>query len=167
MLRSVLQLHHNKSLPMARKTWFLMGSQTGYMKVSAVSGYKKLSTPAFPFTLSLLPEEMFSSGQGFWWSPGGRHVAYIESNDTEVHRIEYSWYGQDQYPSTVSIPYPKVGRPVTGYMTVTGVRSYYFIIFYSGYHGISGVIPIIFCIFSSCAAGHSQPCCETLRCGYW
>lgn len=53
---------------------------------------------------------MFSSGQGFWWSPGGKHVAYMESNDTEVHHIEYSWYGQEQYPSTVSIPYPKVRR---------------------------------------------------------
>lgn len=60
---------------------------------------------------SLLPEEMFSSAQGFWWSPGGKYVAYIQSNDTDVHRIEYSWYGDKQYPSTVSIPYPKVGRP--------------------------------------------------------
>lgn len=88
----------------------------------------KQSIPAFPFTLSLPPEEMFSSGQGFWWSPGGKHVAYIESNDTGVHHIEYSWYGQDQYPSTVSIPYPKVRRPVTGYLTVTAMRLYCFII---------------------------------------
>ncbi|KAM9328458.1 dipeptidyl peptidase 4-like [Pholidichthys leucotaenia] len=56
-------------------------------------------------------EEMFSSNQGLWWSPGGKHVAYVESNDTEVHRIEYTWYGDDQYPSTVSIPYPKPGTP--------------------------------------------------------
>lgn len=56
-------------------------------------------------------EEMFSSNQGLWWSPEGEHVAYIESNDTEVHTIEYSWYGDGQYPSTVSIPYPKPGTP--------------------------------------------------------
>uniref|UniRef100_A0A674MU71 Dipeptidyl-peptidase 4 n=1 Tax=Takifugu rubripes TaxID=31033 RepID=A0A674MU71_TAKRU len=56
-------------------------------------------------------EEMFSSGQGFWWSPGGKHVAYIESNDTEVHHIEYTWFGESQYPTTVSIPYPKPGTP--------------------------------------------------------
>ncbi|XP_070711445.1 dipeptidyl peptidase 4-like [Pempheris klunzingeri] len=56
-------------------------------------------------------EEMFSSGQGFWWSPGGKYVAYVETNDTGVHTIEYSWYGQDQYPSTVYIPYPKPGTP--------------------------------------------------------
>uniref|UniRef100_A0A8C4I7B3 Dipeptidyl peptidase 4 n=1 Tax=Dicentrarchus labrax TaxID=13489 RepID=A0A8C4I7B3_DICLA len=56
-------------------------------------------------------EEMFSSNQGLWWSPGGKYVAYVESNDTEVHAIEYSWYGNNQYPSTVSIPYPKPGTP--------------------------------------------------------
>lgn len=55
-----------------------------------------------------LPEEMFSSHQGFWWSPGGKHLAYIETNDTEVQIIEYTWYGDEQYPSTVLIPYPKV-----------------------------------------------------------
>ncbi|XP_044044236.1 dipeptidyl peptidase 4-like isoform X2 [Siniperca chuatsi] len=56
-------------------------------------------------------EEMFSSNQGLWWSPGGKYVAYAEFNDTEVHTIEYSWYGENQYPSTVSIPYPKSGTP--------------------------------------------------------
>lgn len=54
-------------------------------------------------------EEMFSSNQGLWWSPGGKRVAYAQFNDTEVHTIEYTWYGEDQYPSTVSIAYPKVG----------------------------------------------------------
>uniref|UniRef100_A0A671YDT0 Dipeptidyl-peptidase 4 n=1 Tax=Sparus aurata TaxID=8175 RepID=A0A671YDT0_SPAAU len=56
-------------------------------------------------------EEMFSSHQGFWWSPGGKHLAYIETNDTEVQIIEYTWYGDEQYPSTVLIPYPKPGTP--------------------------------------------------------
>ncbi|KAG7235354.1 hypothetical protein INR49_002751 [Caranx melampygus] len=54
---------------------------------------------------------MFSSNQGLWWSPGGKHVAYAQFNDTEVHTIEYPWYGEDQYPSTVSIAYPKPGTP--------------------------------------------------------
>lgn len=56
-------------------------------------------------------EEMFSSSQGFWWSPGGKYVAYAQFNDTNVHNIEYTWYGDDQYPRTVSIPYPKPGTP--------------------------------------------------------
>uniref|UniRef100_A0A6Q2WNR2 Uncharacterized protein n=1 Tax=Esox lucius TaxID=8010 RepID=A0A6Q2WNR2_ESOLU len=53
-------------------------------------------------------EEMFSSNMAMWWSPGGRYLAYAEFNDTLVHSIEYSWYGEGQYPSTVVIPYPKV-----------------------------------------------------------
>uniref|UniRef100_A0A8D3E904 Uncharacterized protein n=1 Tax=Scophthalmus maximus TaxID=52904 RepID=A0A8D3E904_SCOMX len=56
-------------------------------------------------------EEMFSSNQGLWWSPGGKYVAYAQFNDTQVHAIEYPWYGENQYPSTVSIPYPKPGTP--------------------------------------------------------
>ena len=64
------------------------------------------STPA-PLC-SPLSEEMLSSNQALWWSPGGKHVAYAEFNDTGVHNIEYSWYGNEQYPTTVVIPYPKV-----------------------------------------------------------
>ena len=61
--------------------------------------------------VSVCSEEMFSSNEGLWWSPGGRHVAFAEFNDTQVHTIEYSWYGKEQYPKTVVIPYPKVGHP--------------------------------------------------------
>ncbi|KAM6945826.1 dipeptidyl peptidase 4-like [Aplochiton taeniatus] len=56
-------------------------------------------------------EEMFSSSQGLWWSPGGRYVAYAVFNDTQVHTIKYSWYGEEQYPYTVVLPYPKPGTP--------------------------------------------------------
>ncbi|XP_061571893.1 dipeptidyl peptidase 4-like [Cololabis saira] len=56
-------------------------------------------------------EEMFSSNQALWWSPGGKYVAYAVFNDTQVHMIEYSWYGNYQYPTTVFIPYPKPGTP--------------------------------------------------------
>ncbi|KAJ8003478.1 hypothetical protein DPEC_G00148730 [Dallia pectoralis] len=56
-------------------------------------------------------EEMFSSNDAMWWSPGGRYLAYAEFNDTLVHAIEYSWYGTEQYPNTVVIPYPKPGTP--------------------------------------------------------
>lgn len=75
---------------------------------------KQTLQESFPkSSLSLpLPEEMFSSSQGFWWSPGGKYLAYIESNDTLVQHIEYTWFGDDQYPGTVSIPYPKVRHPL-------------------------------------------------------
>ncbi|XP_035263656.1 dipeptidyl peptidase 4-like [Anguilla anguilla] len=54
-------------------------------------------------------EEMFSSNNAMWWSPSGRFLAYAEFDDRLVPNIEYSWYGSDQYPQTVIIPYPKAG----------------------------------------------------------
>ncbi|KAG7246744.1 hypothetical protein CRUP_012130, partial [Coryphaenoides rupestris] len=54
---------------------------------------------------------MFSSNHALWWSPGGSRVAYAVFDDTDVHAMEYSWYGDEQYPSTVVIPYPKPGTP--------------------------------------------------------
>lgn len=56
-------------------------------------------------------EEMFSSTQALWWSPAGKRVAYAQFNDTEVPHIEYTWFGDNQYPVTVSVPYPKAGAP--------------------------------------------------------
>uniref|UniRef100_A0A673CUL1 Dipeptidyl peptidase 4-like n=1 Tax=Sphaeramia orbicularis TaxID=375764 RepID=A0A673CUL1_9TELE len=53
-------------------------------------------------------EEVFASNGAIWWSPNGNYLAYAEFNDTEVHKLEYSWYGNEQYPETVAIPYPKV-----------------------------------------------------------
>ncbi|KAI1898280.1 hypothetical protein AGOR_G00070700 [Albula goreensis] len=56
-------------------------------------------------------EEMFSTNYAMWWSPTGRFLAYAEFDDTLVPVIEYSWYGSEQYPQTVVIPYPKPGVP--------------------------------------------------------
>ncbi|KAL7831512.1 hypothetical protein SRHO_G00310150 [Serrasalmus rhombeus] len=56
-------------------------------------------------------EEMFSTNHALWWSPTGRYLAFAEFNDTNVHTIEYSWYGEGQYPEMVVIPYPKAGTP--------------------------------------------------------
>ncbi|XP_028662234.2 dipeptidyl peptidase 4 [Erpetoichthys calabaricus] len=57
-------------------------------------------------------EEVFSSTYGIWWSPGGQFLAYVFLNDTAVERIEYSYYGNDQYPKTVVIPYPKANSTI-------------------------------------------------------
>uniref|UniRef100_A0A8C7F3M5 Fibroblast activation protein, alpha n=1 Tax=Oncorhynchus kisutch TaxID=8019 RepID=A0A8C7F3M5_ONCKI len=43
-------------------------------------------------------EEVFSSNEAIWWSPTGKYLAYAEFNDTGVHTIEYSLYGNGQYP---------------------------------------------------------------------
>ncbi|XP_078260624.1 dipeptidyl peptidase 4 [Rhinoraja longicauda] len=54
-------------------------------------------------------EEMLSTYSALWWSPNGKFLAYGQYNDTETEAIEYSFYGNGQYPETVSIPYPKAG----------------------------------------------------------
>ncbi|XP_062313975.1 dipeptidyl peptidase 4 [Osmerus eperlanus] len=57
-------------------------------------------------------EELLSSNQAVWWSPTGTFLAYAEFNDTEVRTIEYPYYGPEQYPKTVIIPYPKSGSTI-------------------------------------------------------
>ncbi|XP_043930710.1 dipeptidyl peptidase 4-like [Protopterus annectens] len=54
-------------------------------------------------------EEMFSTNYALWWSPNGTFIAYAQFNETGVPDIEYSFYGDAQYPETVVIPYPKSG----------------------------------------------------------
>ena len=53
-------------------------------------------------------EEVFASNEAMWWSTTGRFLAYLELNDTNVHTIDYSWFGNGQYPETIAVPYPKV-----------------------------------------------------------
>ncbi|XP_051998021.1 dipeptidyl peptidase 4 [Xyrauchen texanus] len=54
-------------------------------------------------------EEVFASNEAIWWSPQSKYLAYLQINDSGVHNIEYSQYGNDQYPTTIFIPYPKAG----------------------------------------------------------
>lgn len=56
-----------------------------------------------------ISEEVFASNGAIWWSSTGKYLAYAEFNDTDVQKVEFSWYGAEQYPHTVTIPYPKVG----------------------------------------------------------
>ncbi|XP_061580470.1 prolyl endopeptidase FAP [Cololabis saira] len=58
-------------------------------------------------------EEVFATNGAIWWSTTGRFLAYIEFNDTEVHKVEFPWYGSEQYPETVAVPYPKAGTNLT------------------------------------------------------
>ncbi|XP_071329669.1 dipeptidyl peptidase 4 [Trachinotus anak] len=57
-------------------------------------------------------EEVFASNGAIWWSINGKYLAYLELNDTEVHKVEFSWYGSEQYPQTVAVPYPKAGSSI-------------------------------------------------------
>uniref|UniRef100_A0A8D0HNW1 Fibroblast activation protein alpha n=1 Tax=Sphenodon punctatus TaxID=8508 RepID=A0A8D0HNW1_SPHPU len=54
-------------------------------------------------------EEMLAVKYALWWSPNRRFLAYIEFNDTGIPVIEYSYYGEDQYPRKITIPYTKAG----------------------------------------------------------
>uniref|UniRef100_A0A8C6PRE3 Fibroblast activation protein, alpha n=1 Tax=Nothobranchius furzeri TaxID=105023 RepID=A0A8C6PRE3_NOTFU len=53
-------------------------------------------------------EEVFASAGAIWWSKTGKFLAYAEFNDTEVHKVEYIWYGSEPYPQTVEVPYAKI-----------------------------------------------------------
>ncbi|XP_076025924.1 dipeptidyl peptidase 4 [Genypterus blacodes] len=57
-------------------------------------------------------EEVFASNVATWWSSTGKFFAYLEINDTEVHKVDFTWYGYEQYPKTVSLPYPKAGADI-------------------------------------------------------
>ncbi|XP_031414169.1 dipeptidyl peptidase 4 isoform X2 [Clupea harengus] len=57
-------------------------------------------------------EEVFASNEAMWWSTTGRFLAYLELNDTNVHTIDYSWFGNGQYPETIAVPYPKAGSTI-------------------------------------------------------
>ncbi|KAM8933519.1 prolyl endopeptidase FAP [Pelodytes ibericus] len=54
-------------------------------------------------------EELLGTKHALWWSPNGRFIAYVQFNDTDVPNIEYSYYGEEKYPKTITIPYPKAG----------------------------------------------------------
>ncbi|KAM8857220.1 dipeptidyl peptidase 4 [Synchiropus picturatus] len=58
-------------------------------------------------------EEVFASNGALWWSTTGLFLAYAEFNDTEVGKVEFSWFGAAQYPEIVSLPFPKAGSSLT------------------------------------------------------
>uniref|UniRef100_A0A3B3XFI3 Uncharacterized protein n=1 Tax=Poecilia mexicana TaxID=48701 RepID=A0A3B3XFI3_9TELE len=58
-------------------------------------------------------EEIFASNGAIWWSSTGKFLAFAQFNDTDVQKVEFPWYGSEQYPITVAIPYPKAGSNLT------------------------------------------------------
>ncbi|XP_028991541.1 prolyl endopeptidase FAP isoform X2 [Betta splendens] len=58
-------------------------------------------------------EEVFASNGALWWSKTGRFLAYAQFNDTDVRKVEFTWFGAGQYPETVAVPYPKAGSTLT------------------------------------------------------
>ena len=58
---------------------------------------------------NVLLEEILSTNTAMYWSPGGRYLAFIKFNDTEVPMATYPIYGDDAYQEEKKIRYPKVG----------------------------------------------------------
>ncbi|CAL8321446.1 unnamed protein product [Merluccius merluccius] len=54
-------------------------------------------------------EEVFASNQAMWWSTNAKFLAYMELNDSRVQSVEFTFYGSEQYPVTMAVPYPKAG----------------------------------------------------------
>ncbi|XP_061430519.1 dipeptidyl peptidase 4 [Lethenteron reissneri] len=105
-------------------TWSPSGHNLAYVFESNVYLKTNLTGPAVKVTTSgaysqvyngipdwVYEEEMLGSNNAMWWSPDGQHLAYAEFNDTEVPFIEYTFFGEEQYPKTIGVPYPKAGAP--------------------------------------------------------
>lgn len=56
----------------------------------------------------MMTEEILSTNTAMYWSPGGRYLAYIKFNDTEVPMATYPLYGNGAYQEEKKIRYPKV-----------------------------------------------------------
>uniref|UniRef100_A0A8C4ZL00 Fibroblast activation protein, alpha n=1 Tax=Gadus morhua TaxID=8049 RepID=A0A8C4ZL00_GADMO len=54
-------------------------------------------------------EEVLASNEAVWWSTSSRFLAFLQINDSQVHSVEFTFYGSEQYPVTRAVPYPKAG----------------------------------------------------------
>ncbi|CAK8673557.1 unnamed protein product [Clavelina lepadiformis] len=58
-------------------------------------------------------EEMISANNVLYWSPDASKIAFLETDETGVQLIKYTWYGDGQYPQTIEIAYPKAGTTIS------------------------------------------------------
>ncbi|XP_068751485.1 dipeptidyl peptidase 4-like isoform X1 [Montipora capricornis] len=56
-------------------------------------------------------EDVTLSNSAMWFSPDGRYLIFVQSNDTLVKWFPYMWYGKNSaiYTTVKRIPYPKPG----------------------------------------------------------
>ncbi|XP_066468194.1 prolyl endopeptidase FAP-like [Tiliqua scincoides] len=103
-------------------TWSPFGHSLAYVYNNNIYLKHDLGKPAVQITTTgklneifngipdwVYEEEMLAAKYALWWSPNGKNIAYIQFNDTGIPVIEYSFYGEDQYPRKISVPYPKAG----------------------------------------------------------
>ncbi|XP_016052691.1 PREDICTED: prolyl endopeptidase FAP isoform X3 [Miniopterus natalensis] len=102
--------------------WSPVGSKLAYVYQNNIYLKQSPENPPFQITYNgqenkifngipdwVYEEEMLATKYALWWSPNGNFLAYAEFNDTEIPVIAYSYYGDEQYPRTINIPYPKAG----------------------------------------------------------
>lgn len=102
--------------------WSPIGSKLAYVYQNNIYLKQRPENPPFQITYNgkenkifngipdwVYEEEMLATKYALWWSPNGKFLAYAEFNDTEIPVIAYSYYGDEQYPRTINIPYPKAG----------------------------------------------------------
>lgn len=60
-----------------------------------------------------LTEDVTHSNSAMWFSPDGRYLVFVQSNDTQVKWFPYMWYGENSalYTTVKRIAYPKPGSP--------------------------------------------------------
>jgi dipeptidyl aminopeptidase len=67
-------------------------------------------------------EEVFSGNSATWWSEDGKYLSYLRTNESRVPTFPIQYYlsrpsrtkakpGEESYPDTVDIKYPKAGAP--------------------------------------------------------
>ncbi|XP_043343759.1 prolyl endopeptidase FAP [Cervus elaphus] len=108
--------------PIQYLCWSPVGSKLAYVYQNNIYLKQRPEDPPFQITYNgkenkifngipdwVYEEEMLATKYALWWSPNGKFLAYAEFNDTEIPVIAYSYYGDEQYPRTINIPYPKAG----------------------------------------------------------
>ncbi len=55
-------------------------------------------------------EEEFSFDKAFFWSPDGRHIAYMRFDESDVKEFTMTLYNDETYPQYTTFKYPKVGE---------------------------------------------------------
>uniref|UniRef100_H0VKG5 Fibroblast activation protein alpha n=1 Tax=Cavia porcellus TaxID=10141 RepID=H0VKG5_CAVPO len=106
--------------PIQYLSWSPVGSKLAYVYQNNIYLKQRPEDPPFQVTYNgkenkifngipdwVYEEEMLGTKYALWWSPNGNFLAYAEFNDTDIPVIAYSYYGDEQYPRIINIPYPK------------------------------------------------------------
>ncbi len=55
-------------------------------------------------------EEEFEFTQGYEWSPDGKKILYLRSDESAVREFDFTTYAEQLYPGTYRFKYPKAGE---------------------------------------------------------